>query len=114
VSAAARPVIAEAMTDGAGVLRTEDSLRDTLTQLAEAVAIDEGAQPCTECWESTNLATVAVSLATAARIRTETRGSHWRDDHPVPDERWRVRLRVQLDTAGLQVSEEPVRTEEVV
>jgi L-aspartate oxidase len=37
-------------------------------------------------WETTNLLTVSTALAEAAALRTETRGSHWREDFPHRDE----------------------------
>ena len=45
-----------------------------------------------------------------AKLRTETRGSHWREDHPDRDDaQWRVRLVTRLDDDGLLVTEhEPV------
>ena len=33
-------------------------------------------------WEATNLLTISTALAGAARLREETRGSHWREDFP--------------------------------
>ena len=44
---------------------------------------------------------VARVLVDHARIRTETRGSHWREDFPErDDERWRVRLVSHLSPEG--------------
>ncbi len=84
---------------GAGVLRSDDRLRGTLETLAAMGG--EHAASCTEAWETTNLHTVATLVATAARQRTETRGSHWRDDFPATDDAsWRVRQVLRLDTSG--------------
>ena len=47
---------------------------------------DEDAQIATAAWETTNLVTVALALAEAARQREETRGSHWREDFPERDD----------------------------
>ena len=108
VDPAHRRTIQRAMIDGAGVLRSDTSLSATLGTLA---AIPTDARDChTESWETTNLLTVATAVATAARRRTETRGSHWRQDHPdTDDEHWRVRQRCRLDDAGLvQCEREPV------
>ena len=46
-----------------------------------------------------------------AQMRTETRGSHWREDYPDRDDgRWRVRLVTRLDEDGTMITaEEPVR-----
>ena len=41
------------------------------------------------------------SLVTAARLREETRGSHWRDDFPErDDEKWRGHLDTTLAADG--------------
>jgi succinate dehydrogenase/fumarate reductase flavoprotein subunit len=42
--------------------------------------------------EVRNLATVGDALVRAALARTESRGNHWRSDHPEPVESLRVRL----------------------
>ena len=62
-------------------------------------------------WEATDLLTVAGALATAAAVREETRGCHWREDHPDTEEDWQVHLDVRLDGDGaLQVTRRPVGT----
>ncbi|MFJ9826547.1 L-aspartate oxidase [Streptomyces sp. NPDC101160] len=89
------------MTRGAGVLRSAASL-------AEAAGALEGlrqgaedgrkaAEPGVESWETTNLLCVARVLVAAARERAETRGCHWREDHPDRDDAtWRRHLVVRL------------------
>jgi L-aspartate oxidase len=54
----------------------------------------------TENWEATNLLTVAAVLTAAARRRTETRGSHWREDYPATDPKWCGRLMTTLRPEG--------------
>ncbi len=55
----------------------------------------------TEAWETTNLLSLGAALAEAARLRRETRGSHWREDHPDrDDERWFGHVDVRLDDDG--------------
>ncbi|TFV61852.1 L-aspartate oxidase, partial [Geodermatophilus sp. DF01-2] len=62
-------------------------------------------------WEATDLLTVAGALAAAAAAREETRGCHWREDHPDTEEDWRVHLDVRLGEDGsLQVTRRPVGT----
>jgi L-aspartate oxidase len=62
------------MTEGAGVLRSADSLAAT----AEIVgAIDAGADA-----ELRNLVTVALGLLASATEREESRGAHSRTDFP--------------------------------
>jgi L-aspartate oxidase len=87
VDPSVRPALAGTMTDGSGVLRDEDGLRaaaKTLADLAEGPA----GEPCTDAWETTNLLAVASVLTAAAARREETRGSHWREDHPGSDDAW--------------------------
>ena len=98
------------MTWGAGVLRDEERLAATEQALAGLAADDAaGARPGPEAWETTGLHAVATVLAHAARLRCETRGSHWRTDLTERDERWQVRLVVSLDADGrLRHREEPV------
>ena len=105
----ARADLQRAMTEGAGVLRSADSLATTAKVLA-ALTDRPGVTPGPESWETTNLLTIATALVAAAADRTETRGSHWRDDYPDRDDvRWRVRRTSRLDGAGALVAgTEPV------
>ena len=106
----ARSELQRVMTEGAGVLRSADSLAATDKAL-RAISERMVSQPQTEAWETTNLLTVATALAHAATLRQETRGCHWREDHPDrDDEKWRARIRQSLDETGaLHVELEDVR-----
>ncbi len=102
----------QVMDTESGVLRSADSLsaaEASLRGLGEA----GGSSPSTEDWETTNLHQIASVLVHHALLRTETRGSHWREDHPERDDaRWRVRLVTRLDDEGLCTThEEPVTGE---
>ena len=91
-----RPELAQAMTDGSGVLRSADSLAGTakaLLHLEDRVSD----QPSPAAWEATGLHTVATALVAAAQRREETRGAHWREDFPLADEAWRGHLVTTLD-----------------
>ncbi|MFC5145032.1 L-aspartate oxidase [Streptomyces aureoversilis] len=95
----ARLEIQRIMTEGAGVLRSRESLERAAAELAR---IDEDAAtaleaPGTESWEATNLLLVARVLVAAALRREETRGCHWREDRPDRDDTaWRRHLLVTL------------------
>ncbi len=92
-----RPEIARTMTDGAGVLRSAQSLRATgkvLATLAEQQADD--ASPA--AWEAANLALVAEVITASALRREESRGCHWREDFADPEDTWRGRLVTTMDT----------------
>ncbi|WP_328944040.1 L-aspartate oxidase [Streptomyces sp. NBC_00250] len=103
--AGARTRIQRIMTAGAGVLRSEASLReaaealDALHSDALAGGTDDtkAGEPGVDSWETTNLLCVSRVLVAAARRREETRGCHWRLDHPDRDDTaWRRHLVVRL------------------
>ncbi|MFF4100211.1 L-aspartate oxidase [Streptomyces sp. NPDC001903] len=103
--AEARYEVQRIMTDGAGVLRSAGSLRaaaaaleDLYTTALTALETDgKTAVPGVETWEATNLLCVARVLVAAALRREETRGCHWREDHPDRDDAaWRRHLVVRL------------------
>ncbi|MCJ1678160.1 L-aspartate oxidase [Streptomyces sp. APSN-46.1] len=103
--AEARYEIQRIMTDGAGVLRSAESLGTAAealeglytTALTELESQGKTAVPGTETWEATNLLCVARVLVAAAQRRAETRGCHWREDHPDRDDaHWRRHLVVRL------------------
>jgi L-aspartate oxidase len=85
VAASARRVLQEGMTSKAGVLRSSDGLREALETL-DTMASETVDSVEQEAWETTNLHTVSTLLASAALLREETRGSHWREDFPGRDD----------------------------
>ena len=98
VAPATRAELQRAMTRGAGVLRSADSLAATgkeLTRLSE-----QRSTPRNSAWEATNLLTVASALVAAAQTRRETRGCHWREDYPVAEDEWRGHLLTAIDPRG--------------
>jgi len=98
VDPAIRAELQRAMTRGAGVLRSADSLATTAKELSRLAG--QRATPRNAAWESTNLLTVAAALVAAARSRRETRGCHWREDYPVAADEWRGHLLNGIDRAG--------------
>jgi L-aspartate oxidase len=102
VAADVRAPLQRAMTRGAGVLRSAESLAEAaaeLTRLSESRDT-----PRTETWEATNLLTVASALVAAASAREETRGCHWREDFPEPCDEWlRHLLTMILPTNHVEV-----------
>ena len=82
----ARSALQQAMTAGAGVLRSAASLGEARTALTVADASVRGPG------ELANLVTVGAALLTSATVRTESRGAHTRLDHPGTDALWRCRL----------------------
>jgi L-aspartate oxidase len=98
VDPAVRGDLQRAMNRGAGVLRSAESLHDTAAELT-ALGVTRGT-PRTEAWEATNLITVASALVAAAYIRRETRGCHWRQDHPTVSDDWLGHLVGSIDPDG--------------
>ncbi|WP_422772177.1 L-aspartate oxidase [Plantactinospora sp. WMMC1484] len=98
VDPAVRSSLARAMTRGAGVLRSADSLRATAADLV-ALGATRGA-PRTASWEATNLITVAAALVGAAYARQETRGCHWREDYSESRDDWLGHLVGSIGPAG--------------
>ncbi|HLY33050.1 MAG TPA: FAD-binding protein, partial [Jatrophihabitantaceae bacterium] len=100
VADSVRPRLQQLMSAHVGVLRDLKGLDEAERGLAE-LAAETRAVPGTESWEATNLLTIATVLVRAAKLREETRGSHWRDDFPHrDDERWRGHIDAVLDGAG--------------
>ncbi|HEY0890382.1 MAG TPA: L-aspartate oxidase [Nocardioides sp.] len=89
--------VQEIMTTRVGVLRTATGLGEAVDLLGGIAATPAGRiDPA--AWEATNVLTVAHALAEAALRREETRGSHWREDHPERDDaRWAGHLDTVLD-----------------
>ena len=105
ITGVGRRGVQQAMSDEASVLRSADSLARASHTLEEIASMATGV-PCTDDWESTNLHLVARVLVHQARLREETRGSHWREDFPDRDDgRWRVRLVSRLTSDGDIVTE---------
>ena len=96
LSSTQRTVIQSSMTEGAGVLRSADSLSITSSVL-EAMTFTSATERNASAWETTNIQAAASAIAYAAATRTETRGSHWREDFPDTDDaNWRVRIAVRM------------------
>ena len=106
-----RPQLQRQMSADAGVIRTAAGLTRMATSL-HRLAAQRSSEPNTESWEATNLLTVASALVTAASRRTETRGSHWREDHPAADDAWLGHLELRLDRDGTIATEYlPIKAE---
>ena len=83
----------QAMTDGAGVIRTSRGLTRTLADIAAI----EAAQP--GCETLKNMTATATLIAAAALMRRESRGAHFRSDFPQPDGAIGTRSRMTLHDA---------------
>ncbi|MFF0265371.1 L-aspartate oxidase [Kribbella sp. NPDC004536] len=91
------PELQRAMTVGAGVIRSAAGLAEAGATIGKLGELPAG-EPGTPGWEATNLVTVASALIAAATAREESRGAHWREDHPDRDDLlWFGSLDVTLD-----------------
>jgi L-aspartate oxidase len=95
---AIRVPLQQSMSRGAGVLRSAATLAETAADLASLG--DARSTANTETWEATNLLTVASALVAAASERAETRGCHWREDHPEAEPAWLGHLLAGIDASG--------------
>lgn len=113
-----RQELNELMWDYGGLVRDEDGLLraaaglDRIRADLETVGVP-GGRAYNPGWHEAlnleNLLTVAPLVIASAAARTESRGSHYRSDHPAPDDqRWLRHI-----FSGMQAGELHLRTEEV-
>jgi L-aspartate oxidase len=86
-AAAAESAIRRVAWENVGLVRTASGLRGALAGI-EAVAATLPSGPT----RARNLAIVVRLVATAALARPESRGAHFRADHPAADPAWRRRI----------------------
>ena len=87
-----RDTVQRAMTRGAGVVRSAESLAGARAVVDDAGAALRGAAPSVGTGELANLLRLADALLTSALARTESRGAHARREYPDTDPAWRRRL----------------------
>ncbi len=116
--AAGRALLRDAMQTYVGVSRNGAGLELVGSALSRAggaggtggtggTAGDAAVDPAAR--ELDNMRLVARGVVALAMRRCESRGAHWRTDHPSTDERWRVRQVLEVGDSGhLAVGELPV------
>ena len=82
-----------------GVLRDAEGMREALRAI---IALEE---QNTDDIRFANVLTTAKLIAISALNRTESRGGHFRTDHPEPDPKWARRTLLTLDQAEAVVEE---------
>jgi L-aspartate oxidase len=86
------------MTDRVGVVRSGDGLTEAISEL-ERLNLEPMEQG-PEGFEVANLVQLGRAVAALALRREESRGGHWRSDHPAPVEAWRVRQTLTRTDGG--------------
>ena len=95
--------IRRVMWERVGLVRTGDGLREAMAAIeALAASIPPGAA------EARNRVTVARLVATAALARPESRGAHFRADHPLAEPAWRRRILLTPERGVPRLETEPV------
>ncbi|MEE9562052.1 MAG: L-aspartate oxidase [Thermoanaerobaculia bacterium] len=104
-AAAAIDRIRRTMWNRVGLVRDEEGLRQALERL-ETLARRHDSMDC----EVRNQLVLARLLATAARCRRESRGSHYRQDYPQASTSWQKHLVVTLQPSTSLLPEVEVRS----
>ena len=99
LSPSIRGELQRAMSKGASVVRSEKSLKETLTTL-EKIKSASTIFANLDAWETTNLYLLATAIVRSALERTESRGSHWREDFPETSETWTKRIHQSFSHSG--------------
>jgi len=111
IDAAARKLIQNTMSRNVGVVRNSEGLHRAAEEL-EQVGKTQSNDPYIDSWETSNLYLLARAIASSALIRSESRGSHWREDFPNQDDRWVIRIEQRLVSGALVSNEAPLSIED--
>jgi L-aspartate oxidase len=87
-----RDTVQRAMTRGAGVVRSAESLAGARAVVEETASVLGGASASVGAGELSNLLRLADALLASALARTESRGAHARREYPDAVPSWRRRL----------------------
>jgi L-aspartate oxidase len=87
-----RDTLQRAMTRGAGVVRTAESLDGARAVVEEMAAVLGDGAISVGAGELANMLQLARALLASALARTESRGAHLRREYPDADRSWRRRL----------------------
>ena len=87
------------MNDRVGVVRSGEGLAAALAEL-ERLTVNLR-DPGPAAFEVANLVQLGRAVAELTIRREESRGGHWRSDHPARVETWRVRQTLTRSPGGL-------------
>jgi L-aspartate oxidase len=93
-----RAGVRRVMTERVGVVRSGEGLAEAIGELERLAG--GLADPGPAGFEVANLVQLGRAMAELAIRREESRGGHWRSDHPAPVEAWRVRQTLTRTAAG--------------
>ncbi len=99
------------MWQKAGVIRKKNELEEALTRIQDAwprASIVNPADLINQL-EFENMRIVAEMVCSAALKRTESRGSHFRVDHPQEDNEWLKNIVLRKGASGMEFEMRPVR-----
>jgi succinate dehydrogenase/fumarate reductase flavoprotein subunit len=96
-----RKELAANMWEKVGIVREEKTLRDAVEEIdtvMESIELQKVRTPSdlSKIIESRNAALTGRAIAVSALKRTESRGSHWRDDFPHEVDDWLQHIHVQM------------------
>ncbi|MDQ6760966.1 MAG: FAD-binding protein [Acidobacteriota bacterium] len=112
-----RTELEDLMWEKVGVVRNGPALQTGVLQLHELreranKVSAPGAAASNPAWNEamnlTNLCIVGDMVARSASVRTESRGAHYREDHPAPDASWLKNIYLNPDSAEMKFSTKPV------
>lgn len=84
--AALRSTLQRTMSQQVGVIRDDDGLRGAASAIDAVLRkLPEAEAGGRDLWELWNIALAASAIVTAATLRQESRGAHYRSDFPEPD-----------------------------
>lgn len=92
--------VRERLWEDVGIVRTGSGLAEALRRFGELRQEHEPAGPGKLAGPVANAATTAFLIARAALERTESRGAHFRSDHPQSRPAWRRHLRLRLASSN--------------
>ncbi len=113
ITARSRKDISELMSLYAGVVRNEEGLRKALKVMDEigqkkldrlCIAENRSFGEMARLFETRNIHTVGRLILQAALLRTESRGSHNREDYPEMSSEWRKNIVFQRKAGKIDVS----------
>lgn len=98
--------ISDIMWQHVGVIRNQDGLQTAINQLSGLNKLTlADTQGTAKVLEVKNMLLVSQIIAKSALFRTESRGSHYRLDFPLPDDaKWKCHTRVDLTEGSVSIT----------